>query len=282
MKVLLLGARGMLATDLIATAPAGTQIDGRDLPEFDITDASSVARAIEEAQPDWIINCAAYTAVDKSEEDVSVAMAVNGAALGTLGSLAKRLKIRVLHVSTDYVFDGRHHTPYREDDPVSPVNAYGASKLEGERQLQASGAESLILRTQWLFGIHGKSFPRTMLERANKNARTRVVADQTGRLTSTVDLSAVIWSLIAKDARGIFHAANEGIVTWYEVARHIFAHAGHVNALSPCTTADYPTPARRPQYSVLDTSKLESTLGRRLRRWELALDEFLERAGKSI
>lgn len=278
MKALVLGARGMLATDLVAGAPPGTQIDGRDLPDFDITDAASVARAIEEAGPHWIINCAAYTSVDKSEEDTAVAMAVNGAALGTLGTLAKRLGIPVLHISTDYVFDGTSNRPYREDDAVSPVNAYGASKLEGERQLMDSGAEALIVRTQWLFGIHGKSFPRTMFDRARRGDRTRVVADQTGRLTSTLDLSAVIWSLIAVNARGIFHAANEGIVTWYEVARHIFARTGQINALSACTTADYPTPARRPQYSVLDTSKLEHALGRRMPRWEVALDRFLAAA----
>lgn len=278
MRVLLLGARGMLATDLIATAPPGTQIDGRDLPELDLTDASAVARAIEDARPDWILNAAAYTAVDQSEKDTAIAMAVNGTAVGTLGTLAKKRGVPVMHVSTDYVFDGTSKRPYREDDPVSPVNAYGATKLEGERQLLASGAESLIVRTQWLFGKHGKSFPRTMLDRARRGDRTRVVADQVGRLTSTVDLSKTMWELIGGNARGCYHAANEGIVTWYEIARHIFEYAGAASAVSACTTADYPTPARRPQYSALDTGKLEAKLGHGLPRWEPALDSFLRDA----
>ena len=265
----------MLATDLIATAPSRTEIDGRDLPELDITSEASLRSAIEEAKPNWILNSAAYTAVDKAEQDTATALAVNGTAVGVIGRLAKERGIRVLHVSTDYVFDGTADRPYREDDRVSPVNAYGATKLEGERQLLASGADALIVRTQWLYGRAGKSFPRTMLDRAKGGHATKVVADQTGRLTNTIDLASAIWALVDRRATGIFHAANEGIVTWYDVARYIFGHVGVEQLLTPCTTADYPTPARRPSYSALDTTKLEHTLGRGLPRWEASLDRFL-------
>ena len=272
----------MLATDLLATSPSVVEIDGRDLPELDITDAAALEAAVEEAKPQWIINCAAYTAVDRAEQETAVATAVNGTALGTIGRIARQRGIRVAHISTDYVFDGMSVTPYREDDPVSPVNTYGATKLEGERQLIASGAEYLLVRTQWLYGRSGKSFPRTMLDRARAGQTTRVVSDQTGRLTNTVDLANGIWKLIAFGHLGVFHAANEGVVTWYDVARRVFERCGTPDAVSPCTTAEYPTPARRPRYSVLDTTKLEQALGSGLPRWDVTLDNFLAESAAKL
>lgn len=276
MRVLLVGAGGMLATDLVKTQPADVELDARDLHRLDITSADSIARSVAEVRPDWILNASGYTAVDRAESERDLAMAVNGIGPGLLGDVAKRSGARVAHVSTDYVFAGDGKHPYREDDPVAPINAYGETKLEGERRLRDSGARALIVRTQWLFGVNGPSFPKTMTARARARQETRVVDDQTGRLTYTRDLATVIWRLMQTGAEGTWHAANSGEITWYDVARWIFERQGVPHLLTPCTTADYPTPAKRPAYSVLDTSKLERLLGGPLPSWKDALERFAE------
>lgn len=265
----------MLGTDLVRSAPSGVRVVATDREELDLCDRASVARALDAERPEWVVNVAAYTAVDRAESEREAAFAINGAAVGALGEECARRGVRVLHVSTDYVFPGDAARPYREDDPVAPLNAYGESKLAGERALEASGAEAVVVRTQWLFGAHGKSFPRTMWERALARQATRVVADQRGRPTYTVDLAAAMWGLIERDARGVFHAANDGEATWHELAARVFAAAGARELLAECTTADYPTPARRPSYSVLATGKLERALGTPMPRWEDAVDRFV-------
>jgi dTDP-4-dehydrorhamnose reductase len=164
--------------------------------------------------------------------------------------------------------------PYREDDETSPINAYGLTKFRGEQELSASGARALIIRTQWLFGRAGRSFPRTMWERATKGLTTRVVNDQTGRPTYSRDLAEWTWKLVAQQAEGIFHAANAGTATWFDVASRVFDRVGLDYLVTPSTTVDNPTPARRPAYSVLDTTKLEQAVGL-LRSWQDALDEFM-------
>jgi dTDP-4-dehydrorhamnose reductase len=181
-----------------------------------------------------------------------------------------------VHVSTDYVFAGTASSPYEEGDPVAPVNAYGASKLRGEEAVLSSGAHTLVLRTQWLFGTAGGSFPRTMWERAVAGLPTRVVNDQMGRPTYTRDLAAATWALIARRAAGIVHVTNGGPpATWFAFAREVFVRAGAEALLAPCTTAEYPTPARRPTYSVLSTTRLETLLGGPLPDWRDGLDRFL-------
>ena len=183
----------MLARDLIREAPGGHDIVGRDIDDFDITDPDAVDDAVREIRPDLIVNAAAYTNVDGAESESDVAFAVNGDALGFIGNAAKALSVAVIHYSTDYVFDGSSREPYGEDESTSPMGVYGASKLQGEQRLAESGAASLIIRTQWLFGIAGPSFPRTMLKRATSGEATRVVDDQTGRPTYTVDLGRAAW-----------------------------------------------------------------------------------------
>lgn len=275
MKVLLLGATGMLGRDLAAAAPSGITLAGPGEPRVDVTDADAIARAIDAAEPAWVVNAAAYTRVDGAEHEPERASAVNGAAVGSLGRLCAARGVRVLQVSSDYVFDGRGNRALREDDPTSPIGRYGESKLLGERLLLGSGARSLIVRTQWLFGPHGRSFPRTMWERAAAGRPTRVVADQRGRPTSTADLARALWQLIALDAEGVLHAANDGEASWYELARAVFESAGCPDLVSACATTDYPTPARRPAYSVLDTTRLEARLGAPLPHWRDALARFL-------
>lgn len=277
-RVLLFGAEGMLAQDVLAEAPEDASIVAKRHADADVTDEPAVRSAIQEANPDVIINCAAYTNVDGAEAAQRLAFLVNGEAPGIIGRASP--KVLVVHFSTDYVFDGAADHPYREDDATAPLGAYGASKLAGERALVESGARYLILRTSWLFGLHGNSFPRTMWQRATEGKATRVVRDQVGRPTYTVDLARATWKLLAMPdtARGrgtALHVTNAGRATWYDVAERVFERAGAAGSLSECTTAEYPTPARRPAYSVLDTSAFEKISGAALPPWQDAVNRFL-------
>jgi dTDP-4-dehydrorhamnose reductase len=273
-KVFLLGCRGMLGTDLAATAPAGTRVTGVGIEELDITDPAAVARAFDDVRPDWVINATAYTAVDRAETERALAFAVNGDAVAGLVRECEARGAGIVHYGTDYVFDGNGTRPWREDDATAPLNAYGESKLAGERAVLEGRARHLMLRTQWLYGEHGKSFPRTMWERATAGQPTRVVSDQHGSPTYTVDLARATWALLGSEETGLFHATNAGEATWYDVAARVFAAAGRAELLSPCATSDYPTPARRPAYSVLDGARLRAA-GVVMRPWTEALDEFL-------
>jgi dTDP-4-dehydrorhamnose reductase len=277
-KVLLLGCRGMLGTDLAATAPAGLDVTGVGIEELDVTDHAATRAMIDATRPDWVVNATAYTAVDRAEQERDVAFAVNGDAVAALAAACAARDIGIVHYGTDYVFDGSGTRPWREDDPVAPLNAYGESKRAGERAVLESGARHLMLRTQWLYGLHGKSFPRTMWERATAGQPTRVVSDQHGSPTFTMDLAQATWRLLGAGATGLFHATNTGEASWYDVAARVFAAAGHPDLLAPCATADYLTAARRPGYSVLDTRKLRAA-GVAMRPWRAALAQFLEALG---
>jgi len=274
-RVLLLGAGGMLAHDLAAHAPPEVGLTALSRAELDVTDHAALACAIRDLGPAVVINAAGYTRVDEAERERELAFAVNGVAPGAIGRAAAAARATVVHFSTDYVFDGEAGAAYREEDPPHPLNVYGESKLAGERALAASGAEFLIVRTQWLFGGCGRSFPRTMWERATQRLPTRVVADQTGRPTYTVDLARVTWRVALEGVRGVLHAANAGVASRYDVARRVFAAAGAEHLVVPCTTTDFPTPARRPAWSVLDSTRLDRLLGVSLPDWEDALRRFL-------
>ncbi len=315
MKILLLGAGGMLARDLLREAPEEHDLVGRDIDDFDITDPDAVHEAVHEIQPSLIINAAAYTNVDDAESEPDLAFAVNGDAPGFIGTAAKALGAYVIHYSTDYVFDGVHREPYGEAESTSPIGVYGESKLRGEHRLLDSGARALIIRTQWLFGIAGPSFPRTMWQRATSGEATRVVDDQTGRPTYTVDLAratwgwglltggradgkrvrreaqssleqpgaawgdlsqpGAVWGSLGQQGAEIVHMANSGTATWYDVAKRVCEAAGRPELLKPCTTAEYPTPARRPAWSVLSTERYEELIGESMPAWEDAVDRFL-------
>jgi dTDP-4-dehydrorhamnose reductase len=182
---------------------------------------------------------------------------------------------QVVHFSTDYVFDGTSSVPYGEESPTHPINTYGASKLAGENALKRSRARFLIIRTQWLLGVHGKSFPKTMWERATAGVKTKVVSDQTGRPTYSRDLARTVWALTERAACGVLHVANHGEATWFDLASHIFSCGGRADLLTACFTSAYPTAARRPRNSVLDTTRFEHTFGARLPDWPDAVDHFL-------
>ena len=275
MRAMVLGATGMLGHDLVAAAPQDVMLLPFPRTELDITDTPAVAARVVELQPDVVVNAAAYTAVDRAESEPQVAMRVNRAAVGKLGRIAHAAGARVIHFSTDYVFAGTLPEAYTEESPTNPVNVYGASKLAGETALAESGAGHLIIRTQWLFGPHGRCFPRTMWERAAARTPSHVVSDQFGRPTYTLDLARATWTLVARELSGVIHVANAGVATWYEVARRVYAACGADELLQPCSTAQFPTPARRPARAVLGTTRSEQALGGPLPRWEDAIDRFL-------
>ncbi|MSR05490.1 MAG: dTDP-4-dehydrorhamnose reductase [Gemmatimonadetes bacterium] len=275
-RVLLLGASGMLGRDLVAAAPPGIDLRPQSHQDVDITDAAQVNRAVVSARPDIVINTACYTNVDGAEAEKDLAFRTNGAAPGLIGRAAAGVGALTVHFSSDYIFDGTQGRPIREDDAPAPLSVYGASKLEGERALAASGGKYLIIRTQWLFGLKGRSFPRTMWERARAGQSTKVVNDQFGHPTSSVDLARATWSVLGGAApAGVLHIANRGVATWYDVARHVFERAGAADLVAPCTSAEFPRPARRPAWSALDTSRYEKLTGSSLPRWEDALTHFL-------
>ena len=244
--------------------------------ELDVTQSQAVEARVARERPDVIINATGYTAVDQAEADRAGAFAVNADGVATLAGAAARHAALLVHFSTDYIFDGRSASPYREDAPANPLNVYGQSKLAGEQAVQASGARFLIVRTQWLFGENGRSFPRTMLERARQSLPTRVVTDQIGRPTYTRDVALATWTLISLGATGVIHVANEGLASWFDVAEYVFSRLGMRSLLQPCTTAEYPTPAVRPARAVLDTTAYRRATGAVLPGWEDALRRFLE------
>jgi dTDP-4-dehydrorhamnose reductase len=237
-KVLLLGGHGLLGTALRATAPPAYAIAAPRRVQVDVTDHAALARAVEAADPAWIINCAAMTAVDAAESDRAGAMRANADVPATLGALAHACGARVLQPSTDYVFDGPRTAPWREDDAPSPRSVYAESKRAGEERLLASGAESLIVRIGWLFGEGGRNFPATMWQRASARSTSNVVTDQIGTPTSTADVAEWCWRLIAGEARGVFHATNAGRASWFDVAQRVYERCGFPDGVTGVSSAE--------------------------------------------
>lgn len=255
MNVVLLGASGMLARAVARATPEGVNLRAFGRAELDITDATGVESALA-GHPECVINGAAWTRVDDAEDHEAQATRINGDAVGVLGQLAARYDVRVLHLSTDYVFDGRLGRPYGEDDAPNPQGAYGRSKLVGEQALAASGCRWTLVRTQWLYG-GGPSFVRTMWQRARLSQSSRVVDDQIGAPTHVDELAAVIWRLVGNGAEGIWHAAASGSASWFEVAQTVYAEVGaDVRLVTSCSTAEFGARAPRPADGRLDTTKL--------------------------
>lgn len=281
MRVLLFGGSGMLGTALRATAPASVVIDAPTRADVDVSDVDAVERVVRGSDARVIINAAAYTAVDAAEGLEREARRLNADLPAVLGREAAAKRVPVLHYSTDYVFSGRATRPWREADACAPASAYGRTKREGELRLLESGAEYLVLRTAWLYGESGRSFPRTMWERATRGEASRVVDDQRGAPTSAMDLARWSWALLGISARGLLHAANSGMVTWADVAERVYAHVGRSDGVTRVSSAEFAAAAPRPQYSVLDCSLLDAALrdakAAPRREWSVALDEFLAR-----
>jgi len=277
-RALVMGARGMLGTDLCpALTAAGWDVIAADIQEVDITDPAAVREFAAQSRPQAIVNCAAYTAVDRAEQERDIAFAVNEGGARHVAEAAAAIGAALLHISTDYVFDGRKAGAYAEDDPPHPLNVYGASKLAGEQAVRRTLGEHYICRTAWLFGPHGRSFPRTMLELASAGRPLRVINDQVGSPTYTGHLAAALVRVLDRPEYGTYHIVNAGRCTWYELAREVLRAAGIAAELTPITSAEYPTAATRPANSVLDASKLLRVYGYRLPHWRQGVAEFVAR-----
>ena len=275
--ILVVGANGMLGRDLMALL--GSRARGVDIDDIDITDLQSTERVVRALHPSVVVNCAAYTDVDGCEANVETAMQVNGEGVGHLAMATRTIGARLVQISTDYVFDGAKGSPYLEDDPPCPLNVYGESKLAGEMNA-AVNPDHLIVRTQWLYGRHGKNFVETMLRLAREKDELSVVDDQIGSPTWTVDLARAIVALIDTGCTGIYHAANAGFCSWNGFARAIFQETGVDIPVHGMTTDQLNRPARRPLYSTLDCAKLEQDAGFRPQPWRDALRAYLDERTK--
>ena len=275
--ILVVGGNGMLGRDMLALL--GDTARGVDIDEIDITSLESTERVLRTLKPGTVINCAAYTDVDGCETNVETAMQVNGEGVAHLAMASREIGARLVHVSTDYVFDGSKGTPYVEDDLPCPLGVYGESKLAGEMNA-AFNPDHLIVRTQWLYGLHGKNFVETMLRLAHEKDQLAVVDDQIGSPTWTVDLAQAIQALMKTGHRGIYHAANSGFCSWNEFAQAIFQESGLSVKVNGMTTDELNRPARRPLYSTLDCSKLEQDSGFRPQPWRSALKAYLQLRNK--
>lgn len=272
MKILVTGSNGQLGNEVNVLSKANTQHEFvfTDVAELDICDAKAVNDFVEKIRPDFIVNCAAYTAVTKAENDLDLSRRINCDAVSNLGAAAKKFGAKVIHVSTDYVFDGTAHLPYTEDITPNPKTVYGITKLEGEEALKKSGCSFVILRTSWLYSSFGNNFVKTMIRLGKEKERLTVIYDQIGDPTYAADLAAAIMKIInAKSfVEGIYHFSNEGVCSWYDFTKIIHHLAGVTTCdVQPIATKDYPDKTPRPFYSVLDKSKIKATYQIQIPYW---------------
>jgi dTDP-4-dehydrorhamnose reductase len=297
-RALVTGCRGQVGAEVVRALAGRAEVEAHDRASLDVADAAAVARRLREARPHVVVNAAAFTVVDRAESEVEAARRVNGVAPGVIGEEAKRQGALVVHFSTDYVFDGTKPAPYVESDPPNPINAYGLTKLEGERALAAAGCDHIVLRTSWVYAAHGRNFLLTMLRLAAERGEVRVVDDQHGAPTSARQIAAALVELLGaghrdrpieapdlervRAASGVYHATATGVISWFGFAQAIFAEQARAPGRAftaprvvAIPTAEYPTPARRPLNSRLDCGKLARTFGVRISQWEDGLKETL-------
>lgn len=279
MKALITGVNGQLGKALLATRPERWTCVALDRTALDLTDADAVARVVEAEQPDLVLNAAAYTAVDRAESEPDLAHAVNAGAPGAFAKALAGSGKRLVQVSTDFVFDGSSGRGYRPDDARNPQSVYGASKAAGE---DAAGAHAIVIRTSWVYAAGGANFVRTMLRLMRERDELRVVADQIGSPTWATGLAQTLWGLAEKDQPGIYHHRDAGVASWYDFAVAIAEEAealgllARIPAIIPIATADYPTPAKRPSFSVLDASATRALLGDAQVHWRTNLKTMLK------
>jgi dTDP-4-dehydrorhamnose reductase len=300
LKILLTGKNGQVGRELTASLQVLGEVTALDRQQLDLTKPDEIRQAIRAFRPGLIVNAAAYTAVDQAESDEAAARAVNADAPGLMAEEAKKIGAALVHYSTDYVFDGRKTTPYLEDDPTNPINMYGRTKLAGERAVRESGVPHLIFRTAWVYGREGKNFLRTILRLATQQEELKIVRDQIGAPTSSQEIASATTQVLAHiyadkngplsfpAVSGIYHMTAGGETNWFEFARTILEEAANharstwltnvtngrpliTRSVVPITTAEYPTPASRPVYSILSNARLANRFGIRLRDWRTQL-----------
>ncbi|MBQ7389036.1 MAG: dTDP-4-dehydrorhamnose reductase [Paludibacteraceae bacterium] len=280
MKVLITGANGQLGNEMRIVAKQHTEVDFvfTDVEELNICNADEVDSFVKNLRPDYIVNCAAYTAVDKAEIDIELCQAINCDAVRNLGIAAEQYQAKIIHVSTDYVFDGTSNIPYTETMPTNPQTIYGKTKLEGEKALLSVCNASFIIRTSWLYSSFGNNFVKTMLRLGNERDSLNVVFDQVGTPTYAADLANVIWKIIISGETdfGVYHFSNEGVCSWYDFATAIFELSGVDCKVSPIESSEYPTKTPRPFYSVLNKRKIKSSFAISIPHWEVSLQKCLQ------
>lgn len=274
MNILVTGANGQLGNCMRNAAKMSKDnYIFTDVAELDITDAEAVAKAIKDKDVKVIVNCAAYTNVDKAETDAAFAETLNAAAVANLAEAIKANNGTLIHISTDYVFGGSQgNTPRKETEPVNPTGVYGKTKLHGEQAIEANGCKALIFRTAWLYSEYGKNFVRTMLNLTSTKSELKVVFDQVGTPTYAQDLADAIYDIVEnrkyEDHEGIYHYSNEGVCSWYDFTKAIAEIAGNDGCdIQPCHSDEFPSPVVRPSYSVLDKTKIKNTFGLRVPYW---------------
>lgn len=276
MKVLVTGANGQLGYDVLKELKRqNIEYYGARRQDFDIVDFEATENFITGYMPDVIIHCAAYTAVDKAEDEQGLCQLVNASATENIAEICKKINAKMLYISTDYVFDGTKNGFYEVDDKPNPINVYGKTKLIGEQVVQKILEKYYIVRISWVFGEHGNNFVKTMLRLGRKYKELNVVADQYGSPTYTADLAPLLVDMIQTEKYGIYHATNEEVCTWAEFAEEIFKIAGMDVKVNYITAAEYPTRAKRPINSRLNKEKLNRNNFSKLRNWDEALKEFL-------
>ncbi len=268
-KVLLIGAKGQVGQELQVTLPQLGEVISIGREELDLTNSEKISQLIREIHPDYLVNAAAYTAVDKAETEPDLAYSINSIAPKIMAESAEKIKTKFLHISTDYVFDGRKNTPYLETDLTNPLGVYGQSKLRGEEEIKTVNSQAIILRTAWVYGSYGKSnFVKTMLRLGKEREELKVVVDQVGSPTWAKDIATAITHLLINvdNPPGIYNFTNSGVASWFDLTKAIFEEAKisgiplKIQRVIPITTAEYPTPAVRPAYSVLSSQKISQQL----------------------
>jgi dTDP-4-dehydrorhamnose reductase len=274
-KILVTGAGGQLGSELQVASKAYPRFEFVfvDKDEMPLDQPDKVRSVVEEVHPAWCISCGAYTAVDKAETEKDLAFVINADAVGAMAAACKTVGARMIHISTDYVFDGSSAIPLKENDPTGPINVYGASKLKGEQLAMQNNPETAIIRTAWVYSEFGNNFVKTMIRLMKEKPSISVINDQIGSPTYAADLAGVILHIVTAPrwAPGIYHYSNEGQISWYEFALAIKELTGSACPVSPIPTSQYPTPARRPHYSLLDKSHIKKTYGIEVPRWETGL-----------
>ena len=283
MNILVTGANGQLGNEMrIVAARSNDRYIFTDVAELDITDAEAVARMVRDNDIKAIVNCAAYTNVDKAETDAAFAEVLNAGAVANLANAIKAVDGVLIHVSTDYVFGGSHgNTPRTEDEPANPTGVYGLTKLHGEQAIAASCAKAIVLRTAWLYSEFGKNFVKTMLSLTASKPELKVVFDQCGTPTYAYDLALAIFDILEnrkyEGNEGVYHFSNEGVCSWYDFTKMIAEYAGHTDCdIQPCHSDEFPSPVTRPSYSVLDKTKIKNTFGIRIPYWTESLKVCLK------
>lgn len=277
MKVLVTGVKGQLGYDVVRELEKrGHEAVGVDIEEMDITDANQVNQVIHSVEPDAVIHCSAYTAVDRAEDDLDTCRKVNALGTANIAEVCKELDCKMLYLSTDYIFSGDGERPWEPDDEPNPLNVYGLTKYEGEQEIKSRLNKYYIVRISWVFGINGNNFIKTMLRLGKENGAVRVVDDQIGSPTYTYDLSVLLVDMIESEAYGQYHATNEGLCSWYEFAQEIFHAAGMDDVtVTPVKTGEFPAKAKRPMNSRMSKEKLVKNGFNKLPTWQDAVKRYV-------